>query len=263
MPSTLTISLGNSAATAATLTAPLTDTFPAGMVVAATPNASTTCTAGVVTATAGSGSASLGSGAQIPPGGCTVKVDVSSATNQDYTNTISAGGLQTSNGNNASAASAILLVGNLVVSSAPLSIVVPADSNGVYFDFLAGTTSPTPTAGSAWNPYGSTNLTFFWPNSATLAPAGVSVTAGGNYSLLTSGDTVGPSSLYSSSGAATATANFRGVTGYLGIRFTNTTVTPNIVTYGYVHLQTTGATGHPATVLGYAYNRAGLPITIP
>ncbi|MBK7210698.1 MAG: S8 family serine peptidase [Xanthomonadales bacterium] len=263
VPSTLTISLGNSAATAATLTAPLTDTFPAGMVVAATPNASTTCTAGVVTATAGSGSASLGSGAQIPPGGCTVKVDVSSATNQDYTNTISAGGLQTSNGNNASAASAILLVGNLVVSSAPLSIVVPADSNGVYFDFLAGTTSPTPTAGSAWNPYGSTNLTFFWPNSATLAPAGVSVTAGGNYSLLTSGDTVGPSSLYSSSGAATATANFRGVTGYLGIRFTNTTVTPNIVTYGYVHLQTTGATGHPATVLGYAYNRAGLPITIP
>lgn len=84
--------------------------------------------------------------------------------------------------------------------------------------------------------------------------------------MLTSGNTVGPASLYSSAGAATATVNFRqagGVDGYLGVRFTNTTVTPSIVTYGYVHLQTTGATGHPATVLGYAYNRAGLTITIP
>ena len=72
--------------------------------------------------------------------------------------------------------------------------------------------------------------------------------------------------MFSSAGTVAATANFRlvgNVDGYLGIRFTNTTVTPNIVTYGYVHLQTTGTTGHPATVLGYAYNRAGLPITIP
>jgi len=266
IPSTLTISLGNNAASPATLTAALTDTFPTGMVVAATPNASTTCTSGVVTAAAGSGSASLGSGAQIQPGGCTVTVDVSSSTNQDYTNTITAGGLQTSNGNNAAAASAVLFVGNLVVSSGPLSIVVPADGNGLYFDFLAGTNGPTQTPGSAWNPYGTTNLTFFWPNLGTLAPAGVSVTTGGNYSVLTSGNTVGPASLYSSAGAATATVNFRqagGVDGYLGVRFTNTTVTPSIVTYGYVHLQTTGATGHPATVLGYAYNRAGLTITIP
>lgn len=264
VPSTLTISLGNTAATPATLTAALTDTFPAGMVVAAAPNASTTCTSGVVTAVAGSGSASLESGAQIQPGGCTVTVNVSSSTNQDYTNTIAAGALQTSNGGNSAAASATLYVGNLVVDSGPLSIVVPANGTGVYFDFLAGTNGTTQTAGSAWNPYGSTNLQFFWPNSGTVAPAGVA--AGGNFSVLASGASVGPSSVFSSAGTTAATINFRqagGVDGYLGIRFTNTTVTPNIVTYGYVHLQTTGTTGHPATVLGYAYNRAGMPITIP
>ena len=262
-PSTLTISLGNSAASAATLTSALTDTFPAGLAVAATPNASTTCTGGVVTAAAGSGSVSLGSGAQIPPGGCTVTVNVASATNQDYANTIAVGALQTSNGSNAAAASATLFVGNLIVDSGPLSVLVPANGDGVYFDFVAGTHGTVETPGSAWNPYGTTNLTFFWPNSGTLAPAGVAATAGGNYIVLTSGNSVGPTSQFST---VSATTNFRqagGVDGYLGVRFTNTTVTPNIVTYGYVHLQTTGTTGHPATVLGYAYNRAGMPITIP
>ena len=265
-PSTLTISLGNTAAGPATLTAPMTDTFPAGLVIAPAPNASTTCTGGSVTAVAGSGSVSLASGAQVPAGGCTVSVAVQSATVQDYVSTLPAGALQTTNGSNANAASATLFVGNLIVSSAPLSIVVPANSDGLYFDFLAGTTSTTQTAGSAWNPYGSANLQFFWPNAATLAPAGVAATVGGNFVVLASGATIDSSSVFSSAGTVAATANFRlvgNVDGYLGIRFTNTTVTPNIVTYGYVHLQTTGTTGHPATVLGYAYNRAGLPITIP
>ena len=156
-----------------------------------------------------------------------------------------------------------MFVGNLIVDSGPLSVLVPANGDGVYFDFVAGTHGTVETPGSAWNPYGTTNLTFFWPNSGTLAPAGVAATAGGNYIVLTSGNSVGPTSQFST---VSATTNFRqagGVDGYLGVRFTNTTVTPNIVTYGYVHLQTTGTTGHPATVLGYAYNRAGMPITIP
>ncbi len=265
-PSVLTINLGNTASTAATLTQALTDTFPSGLVVAPTPNASTTCTGGALTAAAGAGSVSLASGAQIPPGGCSVTVSVQSATAQDYTNTIAAGALQTTNGNNVAAGSAVLMVGNLIVNSGPLSIVVPADSNGVYFDWLAGTNSTTQTTGSAFNPYGTT-LQFFWPNTATLGSAGVSVTAGGTFRVLASGDTINASSLFSTAGTTAAAANFRnaaGVDGYLGFRFTNTTVTPNIVTYGYVHLQTAaGTTGHPATVLGYAYNRAGLPITIP
>jgi hypothetical protein len=108
----LTITLSNiSQPGAATLTAALTDTFPTGVVVAATPNAATTCTAGTVTAAAGSGSVALNSGAAIPAAGtCTVTVDVSAAAAGIYVNTIAAGALQTSVGNNAGAAMASLTV---------------------------------------------------------------------------------------------------------------------------------------------------------
>lgn len=109
--STLTITLTNSGPAVSTLSASLTDTFPAGLVVAATPNEATTCTSGVVTAAAGSGSVSLASGAEIPASGsCTVNVDVQAATANAYANTIAAGALQTDTGNNASAANASLTV---------------------------------------------------------------------------------------------------------------------------------------------------------
>ena len=109
--STLTITLNNAGPAVSTLSADLTDTFPAGLVVAATPAASTTCASGTVTAAAGSGSVSLSSGAQIPAtGSCTVSVDVASATADVYNNSIAAGALQTDTGNNAAAANASLTV---------------------------------------------------------------------------------------------------------------------------------------------------------
>jgi hypothetical protein len=108
--STLTITLNNAGPTA-TLSADLTDTFPSGLVVAASPAASTTCPSGSVTAVAGAGLVSLGSGAQIPgTSSCTVTVDVSSAAANVYANTIPAGALQTSAGNNAASADASLTV---------------------------------------------------------------------------------------------------------------------------------------------------------
>jgi len=111
--STLTIKLNNaSQPTAAVLSAALTDTFPAGLVVAPAPNASTTCPSGTVTAVAGSGSVTLSSGAQIPASGsCEIKVDVTSAADGSYVNTIPVGALQTQHGNNAGAATATLKVG--------------------------------------------------------------------------------------------------------------------------------------------------------
>jgi len=111
-PSTLTITLSNqSQPGAATLGAALTDTLPAGLLVAATPNASTTCPAGTVTANAGSSSVSLSAGAQIPASAtCTVTVDVSAAASGLFTNTLAAGALQTDLGNSHDATSATLTV---------------------------------------------------------------------------------------------------------------------------------------------------------
>ncbi len=114
VPSTLTIVLNNRSqpTTAATLTSAFTDTFPAGLVVAAAPNASTTCPSGSVVATPGSGSVTLSAGAKIPAAGtCNVTVNVSSASDSVYVNTITAGSLITNFGSNPYAASARLQVG--------------------------------------------------------------------------------------------------------------------------------------------------------
>ena len=108
-PSTLTITLGNANPTVATLSAALSDAFPTGLVVAATPNASTTC-GGALTAVAGSDSISMdAAGAAIPAGGsCTIQADVESATSNSYANDIPAGALQTSDGANNAPADASL-----------------------------------------------------------------------------------------------------------------------------------------------------------
>jgi hypothetical protein len=109
--STLTITLTNANGTAATLTAPLVDTLPAGVVLAASPNASTTC-GGTVTAAAGGSSITLSqAGSAIPASGsCTVIANVTSATAGTYTNTIGIGALSTSAGLNTVAASAVLTI---------------------------------------------------------------------------------------------------------------------------------------------------------
>src|SRR5207253_7132259 len=103
---TLTVTLSNSNTTDITGAA-FTDTYPAGLVNAAAPNASTTCAGATVTATAGAGSVAL-SGATIPAAGsCTVAVSITSATANTYNNSIAIGGLTTANaGSNTAGASA-------------------------------------------------------------------------------------------------------------------------------------------------------------
>jgi len=111
-PSTLILTFYNTEApVAATLTANLVDTLPAGLVIASPPNATTTCTSGTVSATAGSSTLTLGSGAQVPAANaCTVAVAVASTTAAAYTNTIPAGALQTDHGASNAPTSAVLTV---------------------------------------------------------------------------------------------------------------------------------------------------------
>jgi hypothetical protein len=110
--STLTIKLSNPNSTPATLTESLTDILPGGVVIAPTPNASTTCVGGGVFATGSS--VKLESGASIPANGfCTVTVKVKGTARSDYKgfkNTLPIGALQTDKGSNTAAASATLTV---------------------------------------------------------------------------------------------------------------------------------------------------------
>jgi outer membrane lipase/esterase len=108
--SQLTVTLGNGNAAPAALTATMTDTLPAGMTVANPAGLAGSC-AGA--ASPGGRSVSYAAGSLIPPGGCTLQVNVTatSATRSTYyTDTIPAGALQTSLGNNAAAASGTLTV---------------------------------------------------------------------------------------------------------------------------------------------------------
>jgi uncharacterized repeat protein (TIGR01451 family)/fimbrial isopeptide formation D2 family protein len=113
--STLTIAIGNGNANPITLSADLVDALPGNVFVAGTPNASTTCTGGTLTANAGANFISY-SGGTIPgtipgPAGCTISVDVTSGTAGVHTNIIAAGQLLTSAGSNQDPAFADLAVG--------------------------------------------------------------------------------------------------------------------------------------------------------
>lgn len=106
----LTIRIENPNATVLTQ-ASLTDALPSGLVVALTPNASTTCSGGTVTAPASSTSVRL-TGATIPASGaCALTVDVLSNTPGSYTNTLPSSAITTLEGvSNEEGTSARLLV---------------------------------------------------------------------------------------------------------------------------------------------------------
>jgi hypothetical protein len=161
--SRLTITLNNPNATAITLTAALTDTLPAGVLIAATPTVATTC-AGAASATAGGTTVSLAAGSTLLSGSCTVAVNVTAAVPGSYINTIPIGGLQTIAGNNAAPASATLAVTCPVITLAPLTM--PGGVVGVPY-------SQTVTASGGTPPYGFTVTTGTLPAGLTLTSAGV------------------------------------------------------------------------------------------
>ena len=136
--SRLTLSLGNGNGGAMGLTSDFTDNLPGGVTVATPPNIGGTCTIGSVTT--GAGSITYASGAQIPSGGCTIQVDVTAASNvgSPFTNTISAGALQTSAGNNGAPGTAKLFVNppqppSISKSFSPASILAGGTSTLTIF----------------------------------------------------------------------------------------------------------------------------------
>jgi len=105
--STLTISLTNPNPYALTQAA-LTDALPAGLTIATSPAAATTCSGSVSTS---AGTAKLTGGTLPAAGSCTITLSVSSGTAGSYTNTLSASALTTvQNGNNTASSSASLTV---------------------------------------------------------------------------------------------------------------------------------------------------------
>jgi uncharacterized repeat protein (TIGR01451 family) len=101
--STLTFTITNPAAnTVALAGVSFTDTLPAGVQVAATPNVTNSCS-GTVTAVAGSGTITLASGSIAIAGSCTISVDVTGTTAGDKLNSVAASSTNGGTGNTANA----------------------------------------------------------------------------------------------------------------------------------------------------------------
>ena len=136
--STLTFTIDNSALAVPATALDFTDNLPAGMEVAATPNASTTCTGGTLTAVAAAGVVSYTGGTIAAGASCTVDVDVTAT---------AAGALVNTSGNLTSS------LGNSGTAGATLTVTQPSLS----------VDDPSVTEGDA----GTANLVF----TVTLAPA--------------------------------------------------------------------------------------------
>ena len=99
--STLTFSIDNTVAPIAASSLDFTDNLPADLEVAVTPNASTTCTGGTLTAAAGSSVISYTGGLVAAGSTCNVQVDVTPTTSALFVNT--SGDLTSAFGNSGSA----------------------------------------------------------------------------------------------------------------------------------------------------------------
>ncbi|MBI4751529.1 MAG: DUF11 domain-containing protein [Acidobacteria bacterium] len=104
---TLTFTITNPNTTEALTGVAFSDTLPAGMVVASTPNITGVC-GGTVTAVAGSGTISLSGGTIAASGNCTISVDVTGTTAGTKNNTTSA--VTTTNGGTGNAGTATIRV---------------------------------------------------------------------------------------------------------------------------------------------------------
>jgi fimbrial isopeptide formation D2 family protein/uncharacterized repeat protein (TIGR01451 family) len=103
-PSTITFSITNG--NTVTIDSSFADALPAGLVVATTPNVVNGC-GGSVTATAGTGTISFANAA-LPVGTCTIKVDVQSATDNIYSNSVTIDSSDAGNGNTSTASLTVI-----------------------------------------------------------------------------------------------------------------------------------------------------------
>ena len=145
-----------------------------------------------------------------------------------------------------------------IVYSGVVNVSVNNDFYGVYINFVTGATGTmsVDVPGWNWNPYnGGTGLQFFW-NGTPNGGLSLDTTT---YAVLPANTPITSANTYLNTTATAATAAWRaGANGYLGIRFVNSAT--SATNFGWVHFNTTGSTGFPATIVDYAYENSGQQI---
>ena len=139
-------------------------------------------------------------------------------------------------------------------------VAIPQTLDGLYVNFVTGTTSGSVVSGWDFDPYTTGgNLTFF--TSSAAGNTNQVVGSGSTVSALTAGTFISGASVYATAGiVSTAGTAFRTTqnTAYVGIRFRNEAT--GALNFGWALLSTTGPTGNPATLISYAYDNTGAGI---
>lgn len=148
----------------------------------------------------------------------------------------------------------------IVCNTTTVPIAVPQDGTGIYLNLITGATGTSGGAVSGWdfNPYdrGLPGISFWFNSDATKG----ALWDGTNISVLASGASIGPASLFANSVADPVANLWRAPhTGqYIGLRvFNEGTATMN---FGWVQLNT-GANGFPAVINSFCYQNDGTAIT--
>lgn len=236
--------VSNAAANPASITgAAFLDTYPAGMVNAATPNAQVVCTPGasatLVGGTAGGNTLGISNGTIPPNGNCTISVNVTATGVGNYTNTSSA--ITTTNAGTGTTASATLSVGKPAIAKAfsPTTILSGGTTT---LTFTLSNLATTALTGVAF----SDPLT----GMAVAATPGVTNTCGGVVSAPASGTTISLS-------GGTLPARVGGVNGSCTISVNITSSTTGVLNNTATGVSSTqsGAAGNPSntaslTVIG-------------
>lgn len=139
---------------------------------------------------------------------------------------------------------------------------IPQTADGIYINYVTGVTGTSGSAvpGFDFNPWYSSStagLNFYMGADVDTNNGAV---FGTTYQVLSSGTMIGPSSTFSGATATAANmADWRaGVTGFLGVRFTNESTAA--VNYGWLNITTTAGNGFPATINSFCFENTGSSI---
>ncbi len=151
-----------------------TDTLPAGMVIAATPNLISTC-GGTATAAAGGGSVALAGGTLGNSASCTVSVAVAFTSTGVKNNTVQVSSTNLGNGNTSNTSITVLAAPSLTASFASTSIAVGASSQFAFS--VANPNAANGLTGIAFTDTLPAGLVVATPNGASGTCGGGSFTA--------------------------------------------------------------------------------------
>jgi hypothetical protein len=150
----------------------------------------------------------------------------------------------------------------VICNTTTVPITIPQTADGVYFNYVTGATGISGAAvpGFDINPWFSSSTAGlnFYMGADTDANNGA--VFGTTYSVLAAGTVIGAASTFSGATATAANmADWRaGVTGFLGVRFTNEGT--SAVNYGWLNITTTAGNGFPARINGFCFDNTGADI---